>query len=565
MKTSRLLVVSLCLLAGIAHADPRLFEGQAILGPETGPELQAYYFNGHRTLDPDTLYTLRGQVYFEEGASLTIPANTFIQGEPAGTVIIKKGAQIFATGTLEQPIIFTSSKPVGQRATGDWGGIVVLGRAPINLDPNNTTIEGGIIEGNYGGNDPLDNSGVITFVRIEYAGYRFEEGNEINGLTLGGVGAGTELHHVQVSYANDDAYEFFGGTVDAHHMVAFAPLDEAYDVDDGYTGRWQFLYGVMDANVSDPTGSTLGFEHDSRNELEPFSLPIISNCTLIGPERIDALVGNLPAGHTHQNMAVLRENTRSSIFNSVMVGFARGLSLRDGSIQAAQNDLLRIRNTSVSSMYAGYTGGNCHDTGRWADIVTWFDTEAYANEGATPRLPSTVGLTDLSDLTDLQPQPLLFSELDGTADFSNDYFADVAGRYSFDTTANYRGAFVPDLPMDQQWTAGWTNFDPQNEDYVQGVIAVEDLELPVAQAQINVHPNPFNPMTKLQFRVPRAGVVRVQVYDVAGRMVAELHNGHLAAGQFAIDFDGGNLSSGTYFARLQGDGYTATQKMQLVK
>lgn len=565
MKTSMLLFVSLCLLAGVAHAEPRLFVGQATIGHPSGPALQPYYYNSSRTLDPDTLYTVRSQVYFEEGTTLTIPANTLILGEPAGTIIIKKGAQIFVNGTLEQPVIMTSNRPVGQRATGDWGGLVVLGRAPINLDPNNTTIEGGIIEGNYGGNDALDSSGVIKYVRIEYAGYRFEEGNEINGLTLGGVGAGTELHHVQVSYANDDAYEFFGGTVDGHHLVSFAPLDECYDVDDGYTGRWQFLFGVMDPNVSDPTGSTLGFEHDSRNELQPYSLPVISNCTLVGPERIDALVGNLPAGHTHQNLAVLRENTRSSIFNSVFVGFARGLSLRDGSIQAAQDNLLRIRNTSVSSMYTGYTGANCHDTGRWANIVTWFDTEAYANEGATPRLPSTVGLTDLSDLTDLQPQPLLFSELDGTADFGDAYLADVAGRYTFDTAANYRGAFVPDLPMDQQWTAGWTNFDPQNEVYVLGVVAVDDDQLPLAQAQINIYPNPFNPLTTLEFSVPRAGIVSVQVYDVAGRLVAELHNGHLAAGQFSVNFDGATLSSGTYFARLQGDGFTANQKMQLVK
>jgi hypothetical protein len=464
-------------------------------------------------------------------------------------------------------VIFTSSEDPGDRATGDWGGLVVLGRAPINRDPEDTSIEGGIIEGKFGGDIPDDNSGIITYTRLEYPGYRFEEGNEINGLTMGGVGYGTELHHVQVSFANDDSYEWFGGTVDAHHLVALGGLDDDFDVDTGYTGRLQFLFGLKYPDVFDSEGSSNGFENDSRNDALPLSFPIYSNVTLVGPERTDALVGNLPDGNTHANMIVFRENTKSSVFNSALVGFVRGISLRDDSILRAQLDELRIRNTSVTTMYDGYDGGAAHDTGRWADIVSWFGTPAYNNEGDTQRMPSSVELTNMDDLTDPQPQPLLFSELDGTADFSDPYLDDVTGRYSFDTTANYRGAFVPDTAMDQQWTAGWTNFDPQNTVYVElDPTGVEDLALvPAAQAQITSFPNPFNPLTKIQFSVPRAGNVSVVVYDVAGRAVAELHRGDMPAGQFSIDFDGANLSSGTYFARLQGDGFAATQKMQLVK
>jgi len=568
MKKAMLLILSLCLLASLAHADivryGRSFTGTAYLGPEDGPELQAYYFNADRTLSADTLYVLRGQVYFEDGARLFIPAGTLIVGEPAGTIVIKRGGQIFSEGNADAPVVMTSSKPIGSRATGDWGGVVVLGRAPINRDPDSTNIEGGIIEGQFGGDDPLDSSGVIKYTRIEFPGYRFEEGNEINGLTMGGVGAGTELHHVQVSYANDDSYEWFGGTVDAHHLVAFGGLDDDFDVDTGYTGRLQFLFGLKDPAQFDAAGSSNGFENDSRDEAEPFSLPVYSNVTLVGPERTDALVGVLPDGSTHANIAVLRENTRSSIFNSVLMGFVRGLSIRDGSIDAAIADDLRIRNTSVTTMYSGYPGDVAHDTGRWADIVTWFGTPAFNNAGADPRMPSTVGLTNMDDLNNPEPQPLIFSELDGTADFSDPYLADVADRYSFDTTANYRGAFVPDTPMDQQWTAGWTEFDPQNVEYVP--VGVEDTGLvPAARAEVTSYPNPFNPATTLKFSVPRAGNVSLKVYDVAGRLVAELHEGDLAAGQFTVDFDGANLSSGTYFARLQGDGFSAVQKMQLVK
>jgi hypothetical protein len=202
-----------------------------------------------------------------------------------------------------------------------------------------------------------------------------------------------------------------------------------------------------------------------------------------------------------------------------------------------------------------------HDFGRWADVQTWFETAGWNNLGGDPRMPSAVGLTNMDDLNDPQPQPLIFSELDGTADFSDPYLADVADRYSFDTTANYRGAFVPDTPMDQQWTAGWTNFDPNATEYV----GVEDLDLPAARAAVTSYPNPFNPATTLQFSVPRTGNVSLKVYDVAGRVVADLHQGELNAGQFTVNFDGANLASGTYFARLQGDGFEAVQKMQLVK
>lgn len=568
MKKAMLLILSLSLLASVAQAgttrDGRIFAGHEFLGPATGPDLQAYYLFGDRVLDADTLYTLRGQVYIEDGATLTIPANTLILGEPAGTIVVKRGGKIFSDGTAEEPIVFTSSQPEGERATGDWGGMVILGYAPINQDPEETNIEGGIIEGQFGGDDPLDDSGRIVYTRLEFPGYRFEEGNEINGLTMGGVGAGTELHHVQVSFANDDSYEWFGGTVDAHHLVAVGGLDDDFDVDTGYRGRLQFLFGLKYPDVYDAAGSANGFENDSRHEAEPFSMPIFSNVTLVGPERNDAMVGNLPVGHTHANMGVLRENTRTSIFNTVLVGFVRGWSLRDGSIQAAVDDLLRIRNTSVTTMYTGYAGGAAHDTDRWADIVTWFGDPAYDNAGATQRMPSTVGLTNMDSLTDPQPQPLIFSELDGTAAFSDPYLADMVDRYSFDTSANYRGAFVPDTPMSSQWTAGWTNFDPNNTTYV--AVGVEDLgEMPLAHAQVTNYPNPFNPLTTLRFSVPRSGNVNLTVFDVAGHVVAELYQGTLAAGQFSVDFDGANLSSGTYFARLQGGGFSAVKKMQLVK
>src|SRR5262249_8386807 len=151
-----------------------------------------------------------------------------------GTLIIARGGFIMAQGTPQHPIVFTSQYAPGSRASGDWGGIIVLGKAPVNKV--NPVIEGGLINGScmggtgtYGGTDPNDNSGVISYVRIEFAGYRFQLNNEVNGLTMGGVGAGTQIDHVQVSYSDDDSYEWFGGTVNCKYIVAFAGTDDEFD------------------------------------------------------------------------------------------------------------------------------------------------------------------------------------------------------------------------------------------------------------------------------------------------------------------------------------------------
>ena len=167
----------------------------------------------------------------------------------------------YALGQKGNPIIFTSNRPAGQRNSGDWGGVLILGRAPVNkVEP---LIEGGIIGGSYGGTDPNDNSGVFRYVRIEYPGYRFQLNNEVNGLTMGGVGRGTEIHHVQVSYSDDDSYEWFGGTVDAKYLVALGGTDDEFDTDFGWKGNLQFGFGLRDQNRWDPTGQSNGFESDN--------------------------------------------------------------------------------------------------------------------------------------------------------------------------------------------------------------------------------------------------------------------------------------------------------------
>lgn len=555
---------AIALLLGLiatAAALPALaYVGTADLGTVDIDPLAAYHQNANRTLSPDTLYTLHGLYYVQPGATLTIPAGTIIEGVPAATLIVKPGATILATGTWDKPIVLTSNQAPGNRLPGDWGGVVILGRARVNQA--NPIIEGGIIaEGTYGGTDDADNSGVFRYVRIEFAGYRFALNNEINGLTLGGVGRGTEIHHVQVSYGFDDAFECFGGTVDLHHLVAFRGTDDEFDTDFGYRGRCQFLFGLRDPNLWDPTGESNGFESDNDatgTTAWPQTKPVYSNVTLIGPL---AVADPLPTGQRFQHAALLRRNSRISVFNSVMAGYPRGVSVRNLSVTKAQQDTLRFENNQVTGNYL-YATNNIHDDANWFSVAAnhglggWLI--AHANQDTIVRLPGLAGLSTPQVLTSPNPVPPAGSVLIGTADWSDAYLADP-----YFQQVSYRGAFDPGLPMNRQWTAWWTNFDPQNTDYA---LPASPVALtPGLRASLANQPNPFNPSTTIKFSVPKAGRATLEVFDVRGHKVAGLLDRELAAGDHSLQFSGENLASGTYFYRLSGDGYQVTGKMQLVK
>ena len=229
-----------------------------------------------------------------------------------------------AEGTSTQPIVFTSDKPKGQRASGDWGGVVICGKATTNKHDNGTGV--GIAEGgigsNYGGTDDADNSGVLQYVRIEFPGIPLTStaNSEINGLTLYAVGSGTTIDHVQVSYSGDDSYEWFGGTVNCKYLVALRGLDDEFDTDNGYKGKVQFIFGLRDPNVSDQSGSN-GFESDNDADgstLTPVTKPIFSNATLYGPLTVSE---TLPANHLFKRAIHIRRSSQLSVYNSVFAGW----------------------------------------------------------------------------------------------------------------------------------------------------------------------------------------------------------------------------------------------------
>lgn len=429
---------------------------------EDAPEVLEDTLEGNitadRTISAANKNFLKGFVYVKSGATLTIEAGSVIKGisvapgERAASLIIEPGAKIIAEGTVDKPIVFTSDKEPGKRVTGDWGGLIICGNARVNRT-NQPTIEGG--PGTHYGNTTSDefngeSSGKLKYVRIEFAGYPLEPDKEINGLTFGGVGSGTEVEFVQVSYSNDDSYEWFGGTVNAKHLIAYKGWDDDFDTDFGYTGKLQFLLSVRDKDIADTSDSN-GFESDNDGDGStntPFTKPVFSNVTLIGPfygkvsdmtqaevEAKTADAANGAKGGKYQAAMHLRRNSSLNVYNSVFTGWPYGLRATDKKGQA--NDGIAIENVIFAGMWKNF----------------------YEDEKVSENFFNRAGNNTVLENTqqiiakDGDYSSVVADAVKG-ADFSK--LAD-----SFFEKVTYKGAF----DGTNDWTEGWTNWDPQNTVY----------------------------------------------------------------------------------------------------
>jgi hypothetical protein len=303
--------------------------------------------NTTTTLTSDKVWILKGYVYVTDGAKLIIQPGTTIVSDISekGALIIERGSQIFAEGTASKPIVFTSGKSVGERAPGDWGGIVILGRATTNRT-SEPIIEGGIGRP-YGGTNDADNSGVLKYVRIEYAGIAALPNSEINGLTLGAVGSGTTIEYVQTIYANDDAFEFFGGTVNAKNLYAYATADDDFDFDFGYRGKVSYSVSKRDPKFVDAGDAGNGVECDNDgvgSSAQPFTHPKLDNMILIGPFDSSALAN-------HNLGLRWRRATQFTITNSKILGYMKGgFSIESNeTAQAYKDSVSKFRNNEVQS------------------------------------------------------------------------------------------------------------------------------------------------------------------------------------------------------------------------
>jgi hypothetical protein len=431
------------------------------------------------------VYTMVGWIYVEAGATLTIEPGTIIRGSntsfdgrqaaEGSSLIIMRGAKIMAQGTPTAPIVFTSAQPAGQRKASDWGGIILCGKARNNLTA--MTIEGGI-EADHGGTDDDDNSGVLQYVRIEYGGYPYAVDNEINGLTLGSVGRGTTLDHIQISYSGDDSFEWFGGAVNARHLIAYHGWDDDFDTDNGFSGKLQFLLAVRDPRIADQSNSN-GFESDnnaSGSTSAPVTSAVFSNVTLIGPLGQDAAFANDKSYITGYNWGEssgirtgifqaamqIRRHSALNCFNAVATGYPLGLMLSNdgrGDTQGvAAAGSLRIKNVYFAGMNLLGADADKKDPAQWSGNVSvdYFNRPELNNRS----------FAAIDDLKLRQPNskqananygPSAGSPLLGSADFSDAFLSDA-----FFTRVSYIGAFSGE---NDDWATGWTNFDPQHTAY----------------------------------------------------------------------------------------------------
>jgi hypothetical protein len=408
-------------------------------------------------------YLLSGFVYVKNNATLTIEPGTLIRGvsNTKAALIVERGSKIMAAGTADKPIVFTSDKAVGSRASGDWGGVVICGKATTNKHDNGTGV--GIAEGGigseYGGTDDNDNSGVLQYVRIEFPGVPLTStaNSEINGLTLYSVGKATTIDHIQVSFSGDDSFEWFGGNVNSKYLVALRGQDDDFDTDNGFSGKIQFIFGLRDPNISDQSSSN-GFESDNDADgslLTPTTSPLFSNATLYGPLTV---TNTLPAGHMFGKSMHLRRGTMTSVYNSVFVGYPEGLQIdgqKGNSPTRADADELQIQNTILAGMTVNFVErtGTVAVPYTVAQHVAYFEN-ASRNNIDNLSIADVIG-SSLISLTAPSFMPASGSSLLSGASFTNTRLTDA-----FFTAVSYRGAFGT-----TNWTSGWCNWDPQNTVY----------------------------------------------------------------------------------------------------
>lgn len=498
---------------------------------------------GTTTWNADNIYVLHGMVFVNNGQTLTIEPGTIIKGAPgtganASALIVARGAKIMAEGTANDPIIFTfegdpldGSVPYDTR--GQWGGVIVLGSGVLNSVPGESAIEGiptSESRGLYGGNNDNDDSGVIKYVSIRHGGTDIGAGNEINGLTLGGVGSATEIDYVEIYANNDDGIEFFGGKPNVKHALVVFCADDSFDYDEGFRGNGQFWVTVQDAvgGVGDRGG-----EHDGGTDPEdgtPYATPTISNVTYIG-RGVDS----------GKRALTFRDNAGGFYSNSVFANWGKGTDIEKlGSGQDSYNrfnvgDLSIDNNVYWDVVSAGGTNAASEDLFKvsFADGVndngesSVFAATFNANGNQTGDLGLDYSnVTPGSNALQLVPNQ---GPMFGANTPSNSWFDDV----------NYKGAFEPNVDA---WVKGWTLLDQMG--FLADVVLSVD-EIPELQSKI--YPNPAADVLNIEL-TENVDLLSVNILDLSGRLV---NNREFKNVNGRIELNINDLISGLYIVSLK--------------
>ena len=420
------------------------------------------------TWTADKVYILKGFIHVANGATLSIQAGTRIVGDfntLGSSLFVLRGAKIDARGTETDPIVFTSSRAEGQRQAGDWGGLIIVGNgiinrtAPIILEGTGTGANNPAV--NYaGGTDNGDNSGVLRYVRVEFAGYATNTDAELNSFTFAAIGNGTQLSFLQSLNGLDDAFEFFGGAVDGDHLVSYNSGDDHFDMSEGYVGRLQHLIAYQTRQVVPrPLAGNLatdpqGIENDGCNGAgcssqlaQPYTVPMVANATIIGPpSTVTNSAGNVGM--------MLRRGTAGVYVNIVVSRWGRAaISLRDQStldqIAAGRLDLQNILITEAPTLFQAASGTTVQGTvdvtaNALEHLAATTATSLFLNVPATePAANATL------DFTPATGSPAA----SGGLDTFTGGIALKAGAVVSPTV--YRGAAGTDSP---KWWQGWTRF-----------------------------------------------------------------------------------------------------------
>lgn len=389
---------------------------------------------GTETWTSGNYYVLRGAVFVNEGGTLNIEAGTHVIGEAGsvGTLIVLRGGRLNAIGTREAPIVFTSDQPAGSRARGDWGGLIINGRAPVNLEGGEG--QGEANTGIYGGNDPDDNSGSLRYVRVEFAGVEFSPDNELNGIAFQGVGRGGSYEYIQVHMNRDDGLEWFGGTADIKYAVVSNAADDSFDWTFGWQGRAQFIAVHQRSDDAD-----WGIEADNNefnNNLLPRAHPQIYNMTICGdPDRNE--------GGESVRAVLFRRGTAVTFRNFLITGSKTlGMQIDGGST-------LEQVNNGTTQIGAGVIWGPA--TPLHASVQPFVASGRFPNVrvNVDGGLSSNCFNHENPDFRPTSAATLAGGQL-GPIQPPNDGFFEAV---------SFIGA-VPPAPA-EDWTAGWTSYPQQ--------------------------------------------------------------------------------------------------------